>query len=85
MPLLHVFDSSASTARPDQSRKIHPITWVAAALLIPLLIWDVRQTVRELNFHHASIQSPRSGLCTTKPNVPQPSACEGPRRNIQAL
>jgi len=44
----------AATARPKQARKIHPITWIVAAALIPILVWDVRQTVRESKSHSAS-------------------------------
>ena len=45
---------SAATARPKQSRKIHPVTWIVAAALIPILVWDVRQTVRESKSHGTS-------------------------------
>lgn len=48
---------TAATARPRQprhSRKIHPITWIVAAALIPILVWDVRQTVRESKSHSTS-------------------------------
>jgi hypothetical protein len=44
----------AATARPERSRKIHPITWIVAAALIPILVWDVRQTVRESKSHSTS-------------------------------
>jgi hypothetical protein len=43
----------AATARPKQSRKTHPITWVAIAAMIPLLVWDVRQTLRESKLHNS--------------------------------
>ena len=44
----------AATARPKPPRKVHPITWIVAAALIPILVWDVRQTVRESKSHSAS-------------------------------
>jgi hypothetical protein len=48
-----------ATARPKQSRKIHPITWVAIAAMIPLLVWDVRQTLRESKRHTTPCESVR--------------------------
>ena len=51
---------SAATARPKQSRKIHPITWVAFAAIIPLLVWDVRQSLRESKVHNTSSEAFRS-------------------------
>jgi hypothetical protein len=56
---------SAATARPKQSRKIHPITWVALAAIIPLLVWDVRQSLRESKLHNTSSEafgSPPAGI-----------------------
>ena len=50
----------AATARPKQSRKTHPITWVAIAAMIPLLVWDVRQTLRESKLHNTSSEGFRS-------------------------
>jgi hypothetical protein len=50
----------AATARPKQSRKTHPITWVAVAAIIPLLVWDVRQTLRESKLHNTSSEGFRS-------------------------
>lgn len=41
-------------------RKIHPITWVFGLVLLPLLVWDVRQTVKESRQPHAiSIKASR--------------------------
>jgi hypothetical protein len=51
---------SAVTARPKQSRKTHPVTWVALAAIIPLLVWDVRQSLRESKLHNTSGQAFRS-------------------------
>jgi hypothetical protein len=48
---------TAATARPKPSRKIHPITWIVAAALIPVLVWDVRQTVRESKSHGTSSEA----------------------------
>jgi len=50
----------AATAQPKQSRKTHPITWVAVAAIIPLLVWDVRQTLRESKLHNTSSEGFRS-------------------------
>ena len=50
----------AATARPKQSRKTHPVTWVAVAAIIPLLVWDVRQTLRESKLHNTSSDGFRS-------------------------
>ena len=50
----------AARARPNQSREIHPVTWIAAAALIPIFVWDVRQTVKEVRLHRASIEASRS-------------------------
>ncbi len=50
----------AATARPKQSRKMHPVTWVAVAAIIPLLVWDVRQTLRESKLHNTSSEGLRS-------------------------
>jgi hypothetical protein len=51
---------SAATARPKRSRKTHPVTWVALAAIIPLLVWDVRQSLRESKLHNTSSQEFRS-------------------------
>jgi hypothetical protein len=50
----------AAAARPNQSRKIHPVTWIAAAALLPILVWDVQQSVKEVRLHHALIEASRS-------------------------
>jgi hypothetical protein len=50
----------ATNARPKQSRKIHPITWIVAAALIPILVWDVRQVLRESKLHNPSSEAFRS-------------------------
>jgi hypothetical protein len=50
----------AATARPKHSRKTHPIRWVAVAAIIPLLVWDVRQTLREPKLHNTSSDGFRS-------------------------
>jgi hypothetical protein len=50
----------AANARPKRSRKIHPITWIVAAALIPILVWDVRQMLRESKHHNPSSEAFRS-------------------------
>jgi hypothetical protein len=50
---------TTATARPKQSRKIHPVTWIVAAALIPILVWDVRQTLRESKSHSTSSEASR--------------------------
>ena len=32
--------------------KIHPLTWLAAALLLPLACWDVRQAEHDVHLRH---------------------------------
>ena len=49
----------AATAQPEQSRKTHPITWVAFAAIIPLLVWDAWESRRESNFHTTPGESAR--------------------------
>jgi hypothetical protein len=50
---------TAATARPKHSRKVHPVTWIVAAALIPILVWDVRQTLRESKSHGTSSEASR--------------------------
>jgi len=50
----------AATTRSKQARKIHPLTWIVAAALLPVLVWDVRQTLTEMKLHHASSEAFRS-------------------------
>ena len=38
---------TTATAQPKQSRKTHPIMWVAFAAIIPLLVWDAWESRRE--------------------------------------
>jgi hypothetical protein len=41
--------------------KVHPLTWVAAAALMPLLAWDVWRTLQDVKQRHqpyASVTSP---------------------------
>jgi hypothetical protein len=49
----------APTARPKQSRKTHPITWVAIAAIIPLLVWDAWESLRESKLHTTPSESVR--------------------------
>lgn len=35
-------------------RKIQPITWIVGLALLPLLVWDVRQTIKESKQPHAT-------------------------------
>ena len=44
-------------AMPAQRHKTHPITWVATAVIIPLLCWDAWQTYVDVKFGHAPPQS----------------------------
>jgi hypothetical protein len=44
--------SEPAAARPGR-RRVHPITWVAAAALIPLLGWDVWQTLQDIKHRQA--------------------------------
>jgi hypothetical protein len=44
----------AAPARSRQSRKTHPIRWVAVATIISLLVWDVQATLRESQSHNVS-------------------------------
>ena len=40
---------------PAQRRKIHPVTWVATAAIIPLLCWDAWQTYKEARLPKTSV------------------------------
>jgi hypothetical protein len=41
-------------ARPTVRRhRVHPLTWVAAALLLPLACWDVRQAEHDVHLRRA--------------------------------
>ena len=51
---------TTATARPKQSRKTHPITWVAFAAIIPLLVWDAWESRRESKLHTTPSESARS-------------------------
>jgi hypothetical protein len=48
------------TARPKQSRKTHPIPWVAFAAIIPLLVWDAWESRRDSKLHTTPSESTRS-------------------------
>ena len=36
---------------PKRRGKVHPVTWIVAIALLPILVWDVRQTVKESKLH----------------------------------
>jgi hypothetical protein len=42
---------------PAQRRKIHPVTWVATAAIIPLLCWDAWQTYKEARISKMSVEA----------------------------
>ena len=50
---------TTATARPKQSRKTHPIMWVAFAAVIPLLVWDAWESRRESKLHATPSESAR--------------------------
>ena len=39
--------TSSAPAQPTQRRKTHPVTWAVAAIVIPILGWDMWQSGRE--------------------------------------
>jgi hypothetical protein len=49
----------AATARPKQPRKTHPLRWVAVAVIIPLLVWDAWESLRESKLHTTPSESVR--------------------------
>jgi len=51
---------TTATARPKQSRKPHPIMWVAFAAIIPLLVWDAWESRRESKLHTTPSESARA-------------------------
>jgi hypothetical protein len=51
---------TTATARPKQARKTHPITWIAFAAIIPLLVWDAWESRRESKLHTTPSESARS-------------------------
>jgi hypothetical protein len=55
----HLSETTA-TARPEQARKTHPIMWVAFAAIIPLLVWDAWESLRESKAHTTPSESVRS-------------------------
>ena len=50
--------SEQAPALPER-RRVHPITWVAAAALLPLLVWDIRETLQDVKHRQASAASAR--------------------------
>ena len=41
-------------ARPSVRRhRVHPLTWVAVGLLLPLACWDLRQAEYDVHLRHA--------------------------------
>lgn len=38
-------------ARP-QRHKVHPLTWIVAAALMPVLVYDVWQTLQDVRHRH---------------------------------
>ncbi len=51
--------SERAPARP-QRRKVHPLTWIVAAALAPVLAWDVWQTLQDVKQRHQAYASPMS-------------------------
>ena len=37
---------------PRRRRRVRPLTWIVTAALIPVLIYDVWQTVHDIKHHH---------------------------------
>jgi len=48
---------NAAPARPERARKIHPITWVVVAAMIPLLVWDAWESLGPARHHATSSES----------------------------
>ena len=48
--------SEQAPARP-QRHKVHPLTWVAAAALMPVLVYDVWQTLQDVKHRHHAYAS----------------------------
>jgi hypothetical protein len=51
---------AAAITPPKQSRETPLIRWVAIAAMIPILVWDVQQTLRESKPHNTSSEGIRS-------------------------
>jgi hypothetical protein len=51
--------SEPTAARPRR-RKVHPLTWIVAALLTPVLLWDVWQTVQDVKHRHQTYVATRT-------------------------
>jgi hypothetical protein len=49
----------AVPARPKQSRKTHPIRWLAVAAIVPLLVWDGWVSLRGSKLHTTPSESVR--------------------------
>ena len=48
--------SEHAPARPRR-RKVHPLSWFVAAALMPLLVWDVWQTLQDVKHRHQAYAS----------------------------
>ena len=48
------FDMSSTERAMTRRRRIHPLTWVAAAALLPLVCWDAWQTQHEVRAKRAA-------------------------------
>ena len=59
-------------ARPKR-RTVRPLTWITTVALMPVLLYDVWQTVQDVKHHHAG------GATDTTANLSSPAAVRSHR------
>lgn len=59
-------------ARPKH-RTVQPLTWIVTVALMPVLLYDVWQTVQDVKHHHAG------GATDTAANLSSPAAARSHR------
>ena len=52
--------------RREQRHKIHPVTWVATAAIVPILCWDAWQTYKDT-------RSPKMSVAAQSDRAPRES------------
>lgn len=58
--------ASAPRSAPARGRRVHPLTWVAAAVLLPLVCWDISQARYDVRSRRqASVQHTKLPTATT--------------------
>lgn len=53
-------------------RRVHPLTWIVGAALTPVLVWDVWQTMHDIQQRHQASAFPLTAAATVMSNRTRP-------------